>query len=518
MNGATIYTAYSNEAWPGKAAVVTSRIHLFKGMWKGRRSLSKNEVTHISAFLSSQEEWTPRSLSANANLAYLGSYVLGMGFVLAPEDAKKMLLDDPRNADVVFPYVNGDDLNSEPDQQATRFVINFWDWLEETAKTYSQPYQHLVANVYSERLEKSKQNSYRNIMSSWWLHWNARPGLYHAIGRGSVFRQHPTSWSPEQQTLRTCLVVARVSKTLAFALVDSKSVFSDQVVVFGLDSTAYFALLQSNIHGVFAWQFSSKLKNDLRYSLTDAFEPFPMPDASRLTLDSRLARLGLSYHTLRAELMRDESIGLTKVYRRFHDSNDSDSRLVRLRDLHRQMDVDVAHAYGWDDLDLNHGFHEVPYLPKNDRVRFTISESARVEVLRRLSELNRQRYEEEVARGLHESKATGSVTRAPRNMRTGHGASSQPSFDFDAIPANEGNYLKASEQRAFYQAGPTHTIVEYLKAHTGWHAKSDIVVATGITDGQWNAAIAELIADNRIERQGEKRGARYRVVTERAKE
>ena len=69
-----------------------------------------------------------------------------------------------------------------------------------------------------------------------------------------------------------------------------------------------------------------------------------------------------------------------------------------------------------------------------------------------------------------------------------------------------------------YQAGPTHAIVEYMKAHPGWHAKSDIVSAIGITDGQWNAAIAELIADNRIERQGEKRGARYRVVTEGAKE
>ena len=514
MNGATIYTAYPNEPWPGKAAVVTSLIHVFKGMWKGRRCLSKKEVAHISAFLSSQEEWTPRSLSASTNLAYLGSCVLGMGFVLAPEEAKKMLLDNPRNADVVFPYINGDDLNSTPDQQATRFVINFWDWLEETAKTYSQPYQHLVANVYPERLEKSKQNSYRNIMSSWWLHWNARPGLYHAIGRGSVFRQHPTSWSPEQRILRTCLVVARVSKTLAFALVDSKSVFSDQVVVFGLDSTAYFALLQSNIHGVFAWQFSSKLKNDLRYSLTDAFEPFPMPDASKLTLDSRLASIGLSYHTLRAELMRDEGIGLTKLYRRFHDSTDSDLRLVGLRDLHRQMDVDVAHAYGWDDLDLAHGFHEVPYLPENDRVRFTISESARVEVLRRLSQLNRRRYEEEVARGLHGANTTGSATRSPRNKRTSGAAASQPSLDFDVSPANEGNNLKAAEPRPQYHAGPVHAVVEYLKAHSGWRAKADVLAATGITNGQWNAAIADLIANSRIERQGEKRGARYRVVSE----
>ena len=90
------------------------------------------------------------------------------------------------------------------------------------------------------------------------------------------------------------------------------------------------------------------------------------------------------------------------------------------------MDVAVAHAYGWDDLDLGHGFHEVPYLPESDRVRFTIAETARVEVLRRLSELNRQRYEEEVARGLH-SDAT------PRSQRRAASPDvSQPSLDFDA--------------------------------------------------------------------------------------
>ncbi|MGC8732381.1 MAG: hypothetical protein ACP5RC_09000, partial [Halothiobacillaceae bacterium] len=159
-----------------------------------------------------------------------------------------------------------------------------------------------------------------------------------------------------------------------------------------------------------------------------------------------------------------------------------------------------------------HAFHEVPYLPENDRVRFTISEVARIKVLRRLSELNRQSYEEEVARGLHGAKTTGSATRGPRKMRTGGRASSQPSFDFDAGPANEGYDLKAAKKPHQSQAYPARAVVEYLKTHSGWHAKSDIVAAIGITDGQWNAAIADLIANGSVERQGEKRGARYSYV------
>jgi len=61
------------------------------------------------------------------------------------------------------------------------------------------------------------------------------------------------------------------------------------------------------------------------------------------------------------------------------------------------MDQAVAAAYGWQDLDLGHGFHQTK---QGDR--FTISETARREVLDRLLELNHQRYAEEVAQGLHD--------------------------------------------------------------------------------------------------------------------
>jgi hypothetical protein len=105
------------------------------------------------------------------------------------------------------------------------------------------------------------------------------------------------------------------------------------------------------------------------------------------------------------------------LHNRFHDPSDDDVRIVAMRELHREMDLAVARAYGWDDLDLEHGFHEVPYLPENDRVRFTISERARREVLRRLSELNRQRYEEEVQRDLHGETMNG--CRTTRGRRGG---------------------------------------------------------------------------------------------------
>lgn len=413
-DGAIIYAAYPNEPWPGKAAVVTSRVHIHKGVWKGQRNLLGNKKSFISAFLSDREEWSPKRLKANAGLAYQGSIVLGKGFLLSPVQARRMLDADPRNAEVIFPFINGDDLNSDPEQKPSRWVINFWDWPEKKAATYKEPYEWIKENVYLERLVKSKEKSYRDIMSMWWLFWRHRPELYHVIGRGHHFECHPNNCSPNGALSSKVIAITRVSKTLAFSFVDSNIVFSDATVVFSHNRGRNFALLQSNIHAVFAWQHASRLKTDLRYSPTDALEPFVFPDGFNDVKDCLLDDLGNRFHEARIEIMLADRIGLTKFYNRFHTHTERDPRIEGLRALQCEMDISVTHAYGWDDLDLGHGFHEVPYLPERDRVRFTISETARVEVLQRLSELNRLRYQEELAADLHVKAAKAKRLSTPR--------------------------------------------------------------------------------------------------------
>ena len=91
-------------------------------------------------------------------------------------------------------------------------------------------------------------------------------------------------------------------------------------------------------------------------------------------------------------------MGLTKTYNLFHDPDLSPEAvekaskqsaevaaeayqdILKLRDLHRQMDEAVLAAYGWHEdsekwgpaIDLRHDFYEVDYLPENDRIRYTI--------------------------------------------------------------------------------------------------------------------------------------------------
>ena len=129
-------------------------------------------------------------------------------------------------------------------------------------------------------------------------------------------------------------------------------------------------------------------------SPSDAVETFPFPPSEVL---ASFDKQGRECMQVRREVMTDAAnpIGLTKLYNRFHNEEDVDARLVCLREMHREIDAAVVRAYGWDDLDLGHGYHEQTNLAENDRVRFTISDAARAEVLRRCAELDRERYEEE---------------------------------------------------------------------------------------------------------------------------
>jgi hypothetical protein len=114
--------------------------------------------------------------------------------------------------------------------------------------------------------------------------------------------------------------------------------------------------------------------------------------------------------------------------------------------------------------------------------------------------LNHQRYAEEVANGLHADATPFSSTRAPRAGRVSVAVTAQPSFDFEAMAATA------------VDGSPATAILGFLSARDCWLAKADVLAATGITDGQWNAAISDLISGGRVERQGEKRGARYRFI------
>jgi hypothetical protein len=128
--GCSIIRAVPSMPWPGAAALEVSHVWLYRGAWAGEYYLNHAQVAGITPFLTppGRLQGKPFRLKANENKSFQGSIVLGMGFVLEPEQATALIAQNPKNKDCLFPYLNGEDLNSRPDQSPSRRVINFHDW------------------------------------------------------------------------------------------------------------------------------------------------------------------------------------------------------------------------------------------------------------------------------------------------------------------------------------------------------------------------------------------------------
>lgn len=364
--GGVIVLANRFVKWPGQATVEVNLVAVGKGLAKSTPILDGKPTGEISSRLDSEPEGEPRVIPINANRCFQGSIVLGLGFVLDPTEAEAICRRNPKNAECIFPYLTGEDLNSRPDQKATRSVIQFDERTEADARQYPELWDIVEQRVLPERRGKDARK-YPRMVHQWWKHWNNRQELFLRI-----------------RPLKSALVRSRVSELHSLAFVPTRQVFADVVVVFAFDDFFHFALLQSNIHEAWVRRNASTMRTDIRYTPTDCFETFAFPQSPAKAARTEAERLGAAYHEHRREIMSARQLGLTKTYTLFHNPQCGDEDITRLRELHTGMDLAILACYGWVDLDVDHAFHQ------NDRqqTRYTIQPLVARDILRRLLSLN----------------------------------------------------------------------------------------------------------------------------------
>ena len=383
--GWTIHRAVSSIPWPGQASLEIAKVWTSRAAWGGSRTLNKLTVSGIDEMLSAatRSGWRKKILAANRSTAFQGSIVLGMGFTMPAEQAAALIAKDPRNADVLFPYLGGVDLNKSPSHAAPRWVINFFDWTEEKARTYPDCFAIVEETVKPQRAKDNRKAR----RERYWQYAEVAGGLYSKV-------------APFDRVL----AIAQVSNTAQVAFVSPRQVLDAKLVVFASDSMFLFGVLASSFHALWVRRYCTTMRADVSYGPSLLFETFAQPAVSA---EVELAGLSLNEH--RAELMVKVNEGLTSTYKRFHNPDDNTPGVVKLRELHKALDVAVRDAYGWGDLDLKHGFHEV----RGQGIRYTFEPAVAEEVLERLLELNKQRYEAEVAAGLHDKAKKPGTKKQP---------------------------------------------------------------------------------------------------------
>ena len=383
----------SSQPWPCYVGVNISVLCHARRAWRGVTILDGQEVNAISSKL---ESWAvadeSERLSCYGPLCSDGVKIQGAGFMLTKDEVIQLIRDDKRYSEVIWPTIVGDDLNRLLEPQGHRFVVKISNRDEAEAKAYPMAWELVVQRVkpYRSRLNKQVHED------CFWKFRDRREAFFNRV-----------------RHRERMLVASKCSKHFAITSGNPRCMYSEEVKVFDASSFAAFSVLQSTLHIVWALHWGSQRGGNPSYVRSRCFDAFPLPAVlwnsagapNRLRHSDEdgvsLSKTGHPYFVHRLAVMTKMQWGLTSIYNAMH-STMSTGDAAKLRELCVEKDKAVAAAYGWNDLDLGHSFHET-----KQGLRYTISENPRRVLLGRLLAQNHQRYEEEVKACLHNKQTSG---------------------------------------------------------------------------------------------------------------
>lgn len=302
-HGACIYRCIRRLKWPGEAAVVVSVVHIIKEQVRPSL-LNERTVSRISAWLTEGElDELPRKLAANARLAFRGHEIGGRGFLFTADgdngrsstfsDMKKLCQASRASRSIIKPYIGGEEVNTTPDHSAQRYVIDFGNLEEATARrTYPEAFEIVERLVRPERMKLVSKGG-----------WSAR-----RAERWWVFAQRAESMEEAIGGMDRVIGICRVSPHMSFTFLDRRQIFSVDLRIIASDRFDDFGVLQCRAHEVWARFFCSSMKDDLRYSPSDCFGNFPRPLKGQS--GANISVLGNDYFDHRAALMVARNEGM----------------------------------------------------------------------------------------------------------------------------------------------------------------------------------------------------------------
>ncbi|MGH3473403.1 MAG: DNA methyltransferase [Aeromicrobium sp.] len=345
--GGVITDAVSSQKWPGEAKVHVSLVNWIAEPNKPIEAFVIDGVevggvgTDLREALS--DRWDPVVLPANTGVCFQGPIPVGAGFIIDASEAQALLArKDVNYSNVVRPYLTSDDIANSSTHEPSRWVVDFGTKSLEAAGAFPRALRIIRERVKPDR-ERNRDARFR---AEWWRFGRPRGEMRNAL-----------------EGLERYVATGRHSKRLGLAWAEAWTMASDATNVFAFDDDFSMAVLQSRAHVAWAWQQSSTLKGDLRYTPTSVFMTFPWPDRASEAQRERAADVCRRLLIRRRELCGEHQVGLTKLYNAMDEGAYAD-----LKALHRELDEAIADCYGWPKA-----------MAQDDK-----------ELVRRLTELNRE--------------------------------------------------------------------------------------------------------------------------------
>lgn len=264
------------------------------------------------------------------------------GFLLKVPDAKLAIIKEPKLAEVIRPFLIGNDLVGRRSAKPTRYVIDFQDKTVLQAADYAYAYKAVEQSVLPHRKTKADKEAARNAETL-----KSRPGARVNVHHQNFLNQWwKLSYGRSKlikalQPVSRYIVCARVTKRPIFAFVDPAIRPNDALQVFVFEDDYSFGILQSAMHWAWFTNRCSTLTERYRYTSNTVWDSFPWPQSPTKKSVEDVAAAAVQLRKVRDQLMTDHKLSLRALYASMEKPGKHP-----LKDAHAKLDEAVRKAYG----------------------------------------------------------------------------------------------------------------------------------------------------------------------------
>ena len=326
----SIIFANKNLPWPGTASISIAVVVFFRGNWAGTCIMDGNACQKISARLEIENDDVglfEADIIHNPLFAFEGvNNSKGLAFLVESQDHWFSILEKEEDS-LLVPYISGDDITSAPLTSPKRWCLDIADRSLEEIETHWPIAGGFIREVVEPTRTKDALKSYKGLYDRWWQFWNHRADQMRRLRKAE-----------------RCFVLPKVAMQLQGAPSSTNSVFTNKVLVVGLEEPFTEALLHSSVFRIWMEEFcSGTLGRVACYTLTvKAVQMMPRPTLA-------LSPIGIDAAARFSELITSwcqrRQVGARALHSQLAEAATNDDMIIEMRSLLHQINKAVFQAY-----------------------------------------------------------------------------------------------------------------------------------------------------------------------------